>query len=186
MVKQRPQKRWQAAAAAGAAVPGPTPPAPHAQRKLAKRVKFLEQVKKSALAVRGGVGKKKSSALELAALRDALSAVPAPRHVSPLFAPSAAKTPTAKARQRLVANELPRFAAVMQQPAFQADPIAAVCNHVMAALGAGAPPAPEAARPRPAKPKAKAAAAPQRAAQPPPREQGEKKRRPLGGARRRR
>ncbi|GBF95091.1 hypothetical protein Rsub_07675 [Raphidocelis subcapitata] len=160
-------QRYRRAAAGGegegggaeAAQPGPLPPQ-HVQRKVNRKVKFLERVaasKKAALAATGGgVAKKRKAKSKplptLDSLAGALSAVEAA--VSDSKASKAKQSDKGrgssvkrlKARRAIALTETQRLQAVMEHPSFKADPLAAISHHLQATLP---PPPPTAAAPKP-------------------------------------
>ncbi|KAL4451626.1 hypothetical protein ABPG75_007288 [Micractinium tetrahymenae] len=130
---------------------GPAPPQ-HIQRKLSRKVKFLERVAATKLsASKGGVAKKKkrkpSVALTdlsslTASLNEAAGALDGGggggggrRHA---FGSSVG---TQKGREQVAEVETARLQQVLAHPQFQANPLAAVASHLAATLPA-APPKP--------------------------------------------
>lgn len=152
-------KRYKAVAAAkaeGKPEPeweGPAPPL-HVQKKLARKANFLDKVSRASagakLATRaGGVakakGKKKQGALPslstLSAVLDELGegaagggkgAGQAGRAGTPAGGAKqrGAAVKSAKQRQHILAEESSRLQQVLQHPAYVADPIAAITNHL--------------------------------------------------------
>ncbi|KAK9839430.1 hypothetical protein WJX81_001709 [Elliptochloris bilobata] len=130
---------------------GAAPPQ-HLQRKVLRRVRFLEKVAaaRPALAPRGGGTRKKRrrkgagapdlGALDLNLTTLAASLADAEREVQQrVDAPQKGLgAGGAKARSRIVASETQRLRQVHAHPQFRADPIAAVASHLAATL----PPAP--------------------------------------------
>lgn len=143
-----------AAAAAGAskqqAPEGPRPPS-HLQRKITKQVKFYERVLSTPAVQQSGGGvhkrsKKKGSAATLASL-DSLAAeldgVVAAAAASGSGSGSSSKQQArgtkssikrSRARLAVGVSETQRLQRVLAHPAYQADPIAAITNHLRSTL----------------------------------------------------
>ena len=153
------------------------------QRKLKKRLAFMDRVRQTALSVRAeGVAKRKRKAttqLDLSTLvrvllclvmdscvpaadycrrlhqDEALAGVSTAKWKSP-FEPGSAKPVTAARRRMTVAAEASRLEAVLKSPSFNADPVAAVTHHILAALPPPAAPLALARKNRPGSHKRKA------------------------------
>ncbi|KAI3437695.1 hypothetical protein D9Q98_000144 [Chlorella vulgaris] len=123
-------------------------PAPHIQRKLTRKVKFLERVAATKLSTsKGGVSKKKqkkapSLALtNLASLTASLAEVAAEDDAEgPGRRQFGRSVGTQKGRARVAEVESLRHQQVMQHPQFQLNPIAAIASHLAATLPPAPPP----------------------------------------------
>ncbi|PRW20857.1 ribosome biogenesis slx9-like isoform X1 [Chlorella sorokiniana] len=135
-----------AAAAAEEERDGPAPPQ-HVQRKLTRKVKFLERVAATGLTTtKGGVAKKKkqrpSVALtDLASLTASLNETAAGLEGAAARRQFGKSVGTLKAREKVAEVETQRLQAVLQHPQFQANPLAAVASHLAATLPAAPLPA---------------------------------------------
>ena len=124
----------------------------HQKRKVTKRAKFLEKIRVAAATKMKspGVAKRRKGALsaasmDFAALDATLGAI-ATDKISAKRAK--AKILRDKARVKLVNAETGRMRAVLSHPQFRSDPVAAVTNHVLAALKNAPKSAERAAAPR--------------------------------------
>eukprot|EP00887_Chlorella_sp_A99_P001807 scaffold19.g1807.t1 len=119
-------------------------PSRNVQKKITRKVKFLERVAASKpLATKSGVAKKKkkwqpSAALNsLPLLSESLAEAVAQRASTggdKRAKPPGASVGSARGRERVAEAELPRVQAVLAHPQFQADPIAAITSHLSATL----------------------------------------------------
>lgn len=110
----------------------------HQKRKVTKRAKFLEKIRvaaatkmKSPGAAKRRKGALSAASMNLAALDATLGAIATDQTSAKR---AKAKILRDKARVKLVDAETGRMRAVLSHPQFRADPVAAVTNHVLAAL----------------------------------------------------
>ena len=110
----------------------------HQKRKVTKRAKFLEKIRvaaatkmKSPGAAKRRKGALSAASMNLAALDATLGAIATDQTSAKR---AKAKILRDKARVKLVDAETGRMRAVLSHPRFRADPVAAVTNHVLAAL----------------------------------------------------
>jgi hypothetical protein len=122
---------------------GPTPPA-HVQRKLARKVKFLDRVASSKVKALAAVKslkkrtqRKKKVLPSLDTLAESLRLVDAAAQqetAKEAGKPDHTRVTSAKGRMHAVAKESSRLQQVLSHPQFQANPLLAITNHLNASL----------------------------------------------------
>lgn len=139
------------AAAAADERGGPAPPK-HIQRKIVRKVKFLERVAATKLtANKGGVAKKKKKRQPSAALTDLASLTASLNEAAGSLEAAASvgqrrqfgtSVGTQRGRERVAEVETQRLQQVLAHPQFVANPLAAITSHLAATLPAAPTKAP--------------------------------------------